>query len=39
MTNLLKGVVQHGTGVYAKQLKRSAAGKQEQRMIVKMPGL
>ncbi len=27
MTNLLQGVVEHGTGVYAKQLKRPAAGK------------
>jgi penicillin-binding protein 1A len=27
MTYLLKGVVEHGTGVYAKQLRRPAAGK------------
>lgn len=27
MTNLLRGVVEHGTGVYARQLKRPAAGK------------
>jgi penicillin-binding protein 1A len=27
MTNLLRGVVEHGTGIYAKQLKRPAAGK------------
>ena len=27
MTNLLKGVIEHGTGIYARQLKRPAAGK------------
>ncbi|MBI5573664.1 MAG: penicillin-binding protein 1A [Elusimicrobia bacterium] len=27
MTNLLRGVIEHGTGVYARQLKRPAAGK------------
>lgn len=27
MTNLLRGVIEHGTGTYAKQLKRPAAGK------------
>jgi len=27
MTNLLRGVIEHGTGVYARQLRRPAAGK------------
>ncbi|MFH1540259.1 MAG: penicillin-binding protein 1A [Elusimicrobiota bacterium] len=27
MTNLMRGVIEHGTGIYAKQLKRQAAGK------------